>query len=107
MIIGNSLVLRDDVVITPVTELDEDTRENIDDEDELFAITELFSGMLSSLVDADTAGILERFRKPCTIVEAVVSYSRERQVEPAEVIEDAYNVVTHFFDHQFIVAVDG
>jgi eukaryotic-like serine/threonine-protein kinase len=85
-------VLPSDVLLIPVAELSANDRARLDAADTDFAITRPRSRTSSSVVDADSAELLGRFRDARTIVEAVIDFSRARGADPHEVLTGAYPV---------------
>ena len=65
-------------------------RRQIQAEDGDYAITRPQSRTPSRLLDADSAELLQQFREPTTIVQAVIRYSRERNSDPERTLEEAY-----------------
>jgi eukaryotic-like serine/threonine-protein kinase len=98
------VALKSDVLIIPVSELDPATRKSIDCNDDDFALSRPRSRTTSTVIDPPTAALIEQFRKPRTIVEAVVLFSNARRFKPSDVIEDAYRLVRQMIDQGFMVA---
>lgn len=96
------LVLREDVLIIPVEELAEDVRSGIECSEHDFAVSRPTSRHPSSVIDAQAAALLQRFREPRTIVEAVILFSREYGLKTEEVLEDAYRLVRRFLENRFL-----
>lgn len=84
------MVLPDDVQIVPVAELPPQVRAQVAGEEGDFALTRPMSRTPSKVIDANAAALLRRFRQPTTIVDAILSYSREIHTPAAQVLEDAY-----------------
>jgi eukaryotic-like serine/threonine-protein kinase len=98
------LALRGDVLLIPVSQLDEHTRRSIECEEGDFAISRPHSRSTSTVIDSAAAALLEQFRKPRTIVEAVVLFSKARGVDGSAVLEDAYHLVRRLMEQDFIRA---
>lgn len=103
MAITDPLLLPADVILVPVTELPEELRRQLDSEEGDWAITRPRSRTPSRLVDADSAELLALFKEPRTIVEAVIHYSRSRQVDPGETLEQAYPLLQRLLGSGFLV----
>ena len=84
------LALNEDVLIVPVADLPEEARLRADGRPGEFAVSRVHGRSGSSIVDADAAGLLDRFREPRTVVEAVILFSRERGLDAAQVLDGAY-----------------
>jgi eukaryotic-like serine/threonine-protein kinase len=88
--VAGLLLLNDDVIITPVSELSQELRAQAECLPEDVAVSRLRGRGGSTIVDADSARLLDRFREPRTLVEAVILYAREKGAAPTEVLESAY-----------------
>lgn len=84
------LSLNDDVIITPVTELTEEFRAQAECHPDDYAVSRVRGRGGSSIIDAASARLLDRFREPRTLVEAVILYAREKDADAGEVLESAY-----------------
>ena len=101
-----SLVLPADVLVIPVRELPAELRNQLGGESDDVAVTRPRGRHPSCVVDARSAALLERFRRPCTIVDAVLDYARSADGDPMALLEDAYPVLRRLLDIGFLVA-DG
>ncbi|HWN86598.1 MAG TPA: lanthionine synthetase LanC family protein [Vicinamibacterales bacterium] len=97
------ITLKGDVLIIPVGDLDDRTRQGIDCEDGDFAISRPRSRSTSTVVDEAAAALIEQFRTPRTIVEAVVLFSNARHFDATDVLDDAYRLVRQMMDQGFMV----
>ncbi len=97
------LVLGSDVVLVPVTELPEDTRSQIECEAGDFAVSRPQARAGSKIVDAGAASLLGRFRVPRTVSEAVILFSREHALEPADVLDGAHELLHALVDGGFLL----
>ncbi|MET0555439.1 MAG: lanthionine synthetase LanC family protein [Vicinamibacteria bacterium] len=105
--LAGPLALNADVLLIPVAELPEESRGQIDCSPGDVAVSRLQGRSGSKIVDADAARLLERFREPRSIVEAVILYAREKQVEPDQVLEDAFPMLRSLVDGGFLSAAGG
>jgi|CXWL01.1.fsa_nt_gi serine/threonine-protein kinase len=101
------LVLAKDVILTPLVDLDPETRAGIDGADDDVAVSRPASRQPSVVVDAEAAALLGLFREPRTVADAVIHFSRPRQLDPDEVLTGAYPLVTRFFSNRVLEAADG
>ena len=76
------LVLPQDISIVPLKELPEDLRSKLGGEEDDFTISRPRSRQTSKLISAATAALLENFRQPLTIVQAVARYSLSQELIP-------------------------
>ena len=104
--ITDSFVLSPDLLLVAPAELDSDAREQFICADNDFILTQPYSRTPSIVVDADTAMLLELFRSPCTIIEAVIQYSARRALEPQIVLDDAFPTLKRLINASVLVSVD-
>jgi hypothetical protein len=88
-VLRNPLVLPEDLLIIPVADLPDEVRGKLGDGGEEFAITRPRAREPSKLIDAAAAHLLEQFREPRTIVQAVIAYSRQHGADPTRTLEDS------------------
>lgn len=104
MAITDPLVLPPDVLLVPVAELAEDVRRQLTWEEGDYAVTRPRSRTPSRIVDAGAADLLGQFREPVTIVEAVIRFSRERELDPETTLEEAYPLLERLLASGFLVS---
>ncbi|MFZ2114047.1 MAG: lanthionine synthetase LanC family protein [Solirubrobacteraceae bacterium] len=107
MTVLEPLILPADVLIVPVEELPHDLREQIGDTDGAYSITRPRTRTTSSIIDARTAALLERFRTPVTIVDAVIAYSTAEGIDPRATLDEAFGVLGGFMNDGLLVAPDS
>lgn len=107
MAITDAVVLPEDVIVAPVTELHPDVRAKIDAHDDEFSVTRRFARSGSKIVDQSGALLLAEFRTPGPIVDVVVRFSRERDLDPKEVLAEAYPMLRSCIDARFLVPADS
>src|SRR5262245_161014 len=90
MLLTDRFVLPSDLLLVPVNELPEGTRRQIQAEEGAYALTRPSSRSPSLIVDGSAASLLREFRKPITIVDAVIRFSRERKTDPEQTLEEAF-----------------
>jgi eukaryotic-like serine/threonine-protein kinase len=105
--IADPIVLPADVVLVPVEELPPETRGQLDHEPGDFALTRPRTRTMSSIVDGTTASLLERFRVPRTIVEAIVEYARAKELDPNDTLEQAFPMLARFLNEGMLVPADS
>jgi serine/threonine-protein kinase len=106
MQINDSLLLPEDVLLIPVLDLPEETRNSIDCDDDHVALSKPHSRTPSTVIDSRAARLLERFREPRTVVEAVILFSREHSLDAEEVLEGAYPLVRKLLDSRFLISTE-
>ena len=103
MAITDPLVLPRDVILIPVAELPEETRARFTHAEGDFAITHPRSRTPSRILDALSASLVEQFREPKTIVQAVIHFCKEREADPEATLEEAYPLLQRLLDSGFLV----
>jgi serine/threonine-protein kinase len=107
MTILDPLILPADVIIAPLEQLAPGLREQIGHQDGDCAVTRPRSRTPSSVVDTRTAALLESFRSPMTIVDAVIAFATKEGVDPRELLDDAFSVLGGFVNEGVLVAADS
>lgn len=107
MAITDPLVLPADIILVPVEQLPPQMRQQLEYDEGDYAITRPRSRTPSSIVDSLTAELLEKFRSPKTIVEAVISYSQGRNADPEETLVEAYPMLQRFVSSKLLVPGDS
>ena len=100
-------VLPADVIITPLAQLAPELREQIGHQAGDCAVTRPRSRTPSSIVDARTASLLEKFRSPTTIVDAVIAFGAAEGVDPRDLLDDAFSVLGGFVNEGVLVSADS
>lgn len=88
--IDGALVLPSSVKLISFDQLPADIQEMLVGEEECIALTDTRSRTPSKLIDSDSAALLELFRTPTTIVDAVVNFSISRNMDPNAMLERAF-----------------
>lgn len=101
------LVLPPSLRRVPVADLAPETRERLGGEPGDVALTDPGSRTPSRLVSAETAVLLERFREPATLAQAVLAFGRERGLDPERVLEEAYPLFRRLAEDGFLVPAGG
>jgi serine/threonine-protein kinase len=107
MPITDPMILPADVLLVPVSELPAAVREQIVAEEGDYALTRPHSRTPSRIVDAQAAELLKEFRQPITIVQAVIRYSRGKQSDPEQALEDAFPLLERLAQAHLLVAADS
>lgn len=103
MPITDPLVLPRDVILIPVAELPEDTRSRFVHDEGDWAITHPRSRTPSRILDAQSAALLQHFREPRTIVEAVILFCKAHDANPESTLEEAYPLLQRLLGSGFLV----
>ena len=86
-------VLPRDVVLVPVISLSPAFRKQIDCGEGDYAVSRPRMRRPTKILDAGSADLLEHFRKPSSIVDAVMRHSRQRGLDPNQTLEQAFEAL--------------
>lgn len=103
MNITDPLVLRNDVVLMPVSELSSETRAKFESDDGDYTISRRHGRMPSQVIDGETASLLTLFREPRTIVDAVIENSRALEKDPEIWLDEILPHLGTFLRHRVLV----
>jgi serine/threonine-protein kinase len=107
MAITDTLVLPADMLVVPVRELSEEVRRQVKTDDGDFAITRPHSRTPSRIVDSEAAELIREFRKPTTVVQAVIRYSKSRNANPEQMLEEAFPMIERLVQARLLVEADS
>ncbi len=107
MTIAEPMLLPSDVELTPVEDLPEEIRAQLTFRPGDHAVTRPRARSASSIVDANTARLLGSFRTPTRIVDAVLGFAAERQLDPRETLERSFPVLKDLLASGFLVPADS
>jgi hypothetical protein len=88
-VLRRPLLLPQDTFIVPVSALPEAVRARLGQVGDEFALTRPNAREPSKLIDRRAAGLIENFRQPRTIVQAVIAHSRAENLDPEATLEEA------------------
>lgn len=103
MNITEPFVLKDDVLLIPCVELGQDMRERISFDEGDFTLSRRHGRSLSQVIDGETAALLELFRTPRTIVDAVLENSRSAGRDPAAWLDELLPHLGTFLHNHILV----
>ncbi len=103
MNITEPFVLKDDVVLIPCADLSDDVRERIAYDDGDFTLSRLHGRALAQVIDGETAALLQLFREPRTIVEAVIENSRSFGRDPETSLDELLPHLGKFLENRVLV----
>jgi eukaryotic-like serine/threonine-protein kinase len=103
MAITDPLRISPDVILIPVADLPEGVRSRFTHHEGDVAVTHPRSRMPSQILDARAAALLEEFREPRTVVEAVIRFSRSRDLDPERTLEEAYPLLARLLESGFLI----
>ncbi len=103
MNISSRYVLPDDSILVPVDTLAEGQRRSMEAEPGDFLLSRRTGRGRSKILDARTAKLVEVFREPHSLVDGVISFSRESTEDPERVLESAYETFVQLIRNNFLV----
>jgi hypothetical protein len=103
MTIADPMVLPPDVVLVPVDELPEEIRAQVEHRPGDHAITRPLARTPSSIVDRRTAQMLDAFRTPTRIVDAILGFANSENLDPRETLEKSFPVLKDLLASGFLV----
>ncbi|MEP6621729.1 MAG: lanthionine synthetase LanC family protein [bacterium] len=103
MAITDPHVLPPDLVIMPVDELADDVRAQITFQAGDFAVTRPRSRTPPKIIDAHAGELLMGFTTARGIVDVVVEFSAKHQLDPTQLLDDAFPMLQRFVDAGLLV----
>jgi serine/threonine-protein kinase len=107
MEITGTLVMAADTILLPVDQLSEELRRKVQADTGDYAVTRPNSRTLARIVDENAAKLLEEFRQPCTVVQAVIRYCRSTKEDPESVLDAAFPMLERLVHAQLLVPIDS
>jgi eukaryotic-like serine/threonine-protein kinase len=107
MPITDELILPSDVVFTPMGQPESPAAAGAGPAPCEYAVTRPGSRVPSSVIDAQAVEMLSLFRKQTTIADAVLTYSRLKQLDPQTVLDEAFPLLSHLWAHHLLVSADS
>jgi eukaryotic-like serine/threonine-protein kinase len=107
MPITDPLILPSDVVFTPMRRVTTSSSKGAQSNAGEYAITRLGSRSPSSVMDAESVEMLNEFRHPKTIAEAILNYSRVKQLDPQTVLEEAFPLLSRLWASRVLVSAES
>jgi serine/threonine protein kinase len=101
------LILPKDIRVVPVSGLPREMRAEIGVGDDGFAITRPLARVPSKIVDAQSWALLEQFKEPKTLVDAVLHYSRAANAKPSEVFDEAFPLLESLYQTRLLVKAES
>jgi serine/threonine protein kinase len=105
MEIAGTLVMAADTILLPVDQLSEELRRKVQADPGDYAVTRPNSRTLARIVDANAAKLLEEFRQPCTVVQAVIRYCTSTKEDPESILDGAFPMLERLVHAQLLVPI--
>jgi len=103
MNVTDPFVLKRDVLLTPCAELSDDLRGRIAFDEGDFTLSLRHGRALAQVIDRETAALLELFRRPCTIADAVFETSRATGKDPHAWLDELLPHFDRFLQNRVLV----
>jgi serine/threonine-protein kinase len=103
MNITDPVVLRNDVLLIPVADLAPDVKEKFTFDEGDFTLSRRHGRAPSQVVDGETASLLQLFRTPRTIVDAVIENSRALKKDPESWLDELLPHIGTFLQNRVLV----
>ena len=103
MTITDPLVLPKDVLLVPTRDLAPSARARLDCSDDDYVVTRPRGRPGSALVDRESVDLVELFRSPCRIVDAVVQRCAATGADPDTLLTDAFPLLRTLYDKRMLV----
>lgn len=107
MEITGTLVIAADTLLLPVEQLSDEVRRQVDAAEGDYAVTRPNSRTTARIIDGDSAKLLEEFRQPTTIVQAVIRYCSATKADPESTLDAAFPVLERLVHARLLVAADS
>ncbi|MGD0630558.1 MAG: lanthionine synthetase LanC family protein [Terracidiphilus sp.] len=107
MEITGTLVMAADTILLPVDQLSEELRRKVQADAGDYAVTRPNSRTLARIVDANSAKLLEEFRQPSTVVQAVIRYCDSTKEDPESILDGAFPMLERLVHAQLLVPIDS
>jgi serine/threonine protein kinase len=97
------LVLSEEVVVFPVTDLDPAVRASIAAQPDEYGVTKRDSRRTTRVVDRAAAELLEEFRAPTSVPEAILRFSRRTGAQTEDVLNGSFGFLSEMVGKGFLV----
>jgi serine/threonine-protein kinase len=88
MNLDEPFTLGSDVLLIPCAEISDDVRARVSFEDGDFTLSRRYGRILVQVIDGETAALLERFREPRTILDAILENCRAFGNDPEALLDE-------------------
>jgi eukaryotic-like serine/threonine-protein kinase len=99
------LALNDDVIITPIADLPEELLSQIEHSVGDVAISRGRGRGGSSIIDQEFARLLQRFREPSRVIDAVILHARSFDADAMSLFESAYPLLRGMVEREVLIDV--
>jgi len=107
MEITGTLVMAADTVLLPVDQLSDELRRQVQATEGDYAVTRPRSRASVRIVDGNSARLLEEFRQPTTVVQAVIRYCSVTTQDPESTLDAAFPMLDQLVHARLLVPADS
>jgi serine/threonine protein kinase len=107
MEITGTLVIAADTVLLPVDQLSEELRRQVQASEGDYAVTRTNSRTLARVIGGDAAKLLEEFRQPTSVVQAVIRYCGATRENPEATLDAAFPMLERLVHARLLVPADS
>ncbi len=107
MKVTTRLLLPEDVSIAPVDSDPAESSRRVSHEAGDFLVTRAPPFPASFVVDVKTAALLEHFRAPSTVIDAVLAFCRTRELDPRLALDDSFITLTDLVAASLLVPAES
>jgi eukaryotic-like serine/threonine-protein kinase len=100
------LVLSEGVMLFPVLELDPAMRASLGAEEGDYGLTKPSSRRTTRIIDSAAANLLEEFRTPSSIPDAIARFGRKSGLAPGKVLELSFEFLSKMVRDEFLIQVE-
>src|SRR5215831_21326104 len=104
MTVTTQLILPADVAVEPVANLSFQLSQRVAQEMDDFYVTRPHTRSGSIIVDAQTAALLEYFREPSTVIDAIMAFCRAKELDPICTLDDAFSTLADLVAERILVS---
>jgi serine/threonine protein kinase len=107
MEITGTLVMAADTVLLPVDQLSDELRRRVQATNGDYAVTRPNSRTLARIINSEAAKLVEEFRQPSTVVQAVIRYCRATREDPEATLDGAFPMLEQLVRARLLVPADS
>ncbi len=107
MEITGTFVMAADTVLRPVEDLSDELRRQVQATEGDYAVTRPNSRTTARIINGDAAKLLEEFRQPTSIVQAVIRYCSATKEDPELTLDAAFPVLERLVHARVLVPADS
>jgi serine/threonine-protein kinase len=101
------LIMPVDVELAPVAEIDRRLLVDLQFAEGDWIATRVGSRSRSIIISTDLAELIQAFRTPCTILEVIVHYARVHGLDPQDVLDESWPLLTRLLKANWLVPEDS